>query len=103
MLGVLISSWFGLRAVFGAASLLYLIAAFMAVICLPRNPSTGISSPVLSAQEIAVIELVLQGKKFREVAVELSISESLVKTYMKRVCEKTGVKSKDGLIALLSG
>ncbi len=45
ILGVLISSWFGLRAVFGAAALLYLIAAFMALTCLPQDRSTGISSP----------------------------------------------------------
>lgn len=37
MLGVLISSWFGLRAVFGAAAVLYLIAALMAVAGLPQS------------------------------------------------------------------
>ncbi|KJS29918.1 MAG: hypothetical protein VR64_18130 [Desulfatitalea sp. BRH_c12] len=57
----------------------------------------------LSSQEIAVIKLVLQAKTFKQVAIELGISESSVKTYMKRAYEKTGVNSKEGLLAFISG
>ncbi|RJP52918.1 MAG: LuxR family transcriptional regulator [Anaerolineaceae bacterium] len=57
----------------------------------------------LSAREIAVIQLVLESKTFKQVATELGISESSVKTYMKRAYEKTAVNSKEGLIALISG
>ncbi len=57
----------------------------------------------LSAQELAVVQQVLQYKTFKQTALELGISESSVKTYMKRAYEKTGVTSKEGLIALISG
>jgi predicted MFS family arabinose efflux permease len=37
MLGVTIGLWLGLRAVFGAAALLYLAAALLALRALPRS------------------------------------------------------------------
>ncbi|MFP5214201.1 MAG: LuxR family transcriptional regulator [Acidobacteriota bacterium] len=54
-----------------------------------------------SRRERLVVELVLKGKTYKEVALELGISESSVKTYMRRIYEKRGVYSKDGLIELL--
>jgi len=54
-----------------------------------------------SAKEKRVLELVLLGKTFRVAAASLEISESSVKTYMKRIYEKTGVSSKTELVRLL--
>jgi len=54
-----------------------------------------------SEKEKRVLELVLLGKTFREAAALLEISESSVKTYMKRIYEKTGVASKPELVRLL--
>lgn len=52
----------------------------------------------LSPREEEVLRLVVsQGKLYREVAEELGISESTVKTYMKRIYIKTGVSSKKDL------
>jgi hypothetical protein len=42
-------------------------------------------------KEKAVVELVFHGRTFKETAKELGISESSVKTYMKRVYEKMGL------------
>lgn len=51
----------------------------------------------LSPKEKEVLRLVLKGKTYKEVANSLNISESSVKTYMKRVYEKIGVKDKRGI------
>jgi len=54
-----------------------------------------------SEKEKMVLELVLVGKTFREAASCLEISESSVKTYMKRIYDKTGVSSKTELVHLI--
>ncbi len=56
----------------------------------------------LSAMERAVLRQVLAGKTYRETAQELSVSESSVKTYMKRLFDKAGVSNRGELLALLS-
>lgn len=72
------------------------------------NDSHGSSNGVprglskrFSEKEKRVLELVLVGKTFREAAIKLEISESSVKTYMKRIYEKTGVSSKMELVRML--
>ena len=56
----------------------------------------------LSNKERSVLQHVIMGKTFRETAEELGISESSVKTYMKRIYEKTGVKGKGELLEKFS-
>ncbi|MDD2337545.1 MAG: helix-turn-helix transcriptional regulator [Geobacteraceae bacterium] len=56
-----------------------------------------------SEKEKKVLELVLTGKTFKEVASCLEISESSVKTYMKRIYQKTGVSGKTELVSLIDG
>lgn len=56
---------------------------------------------LLSTQEINVLTMVLAGKNYREVAEALAISESSVKTYMKRVCDKLNVSTRQELIKRL--
>jgi DNA-binding CsgD family transcriptional regulator len=55
----------------------------------------------LSVQERRVLQLVLHGKPFSEVAMELAISQSSVKTYMKRIYDKVGVTGKEPLLDIL--
>ncbi len=55
----------------------------------------------ISPQEKEVLKLVLRGKTYREVATELAISESSVKTYMSRIYEKTGCVNKEELFSKL--
>ena len=57
---------------------------------------------LLSEREKAVLDCVLLKETFRETAVELSLSESSVKTYMKRIYEKTGVTGKEELLKFLA-
>ncbi|MBE0596761.1 MAG: helix-turn-helix transcriptional regulator [Desulfuromonadales bacterium] len=52
----------------------------------------------LSEREISVLSLVLAGNNYRETAQELTISESSIKTYMKRICDKLGVSSRQELL-----
>jgi DNA-binding CsgD family transcriptional regulator len=52
----------------------------------------------LSEREKRVLGLVAQGLFYREIAREIGISESSVKTYMRRMCEKAGVSGRRELI-----
>lgn len=55
-----------------------------------------------SEKEKIVLNLALQGKTYKEIASNLNISESSVKTYMKRVCGKMGAQGKENLIRMLT-
>lgn len=65
----------------------------------PLQPEVRI---LLSEQEQQVLELVRQGKTYREIAGILEISESSVKTYMARICGKLGAPNKRALLSLLA-
>ncbi len=52
----------------------------------------------LSQQEKKVLEAILKNKRYAEIAEELKISVSTVKTYMHRIYEKTNTNSKEELI-----
>ena len=70
-----------------------------------KNGSLPIPSEVravLSSQELRVLELVLAGRIYRDIAFELAISESTVKTYMSRIYEKMGVFGKGALKKVLA-
>lgn len=54
-----------------------------------------------SEKEKSVLGCVVQGMTFREAARELAISESSVKTYMRRIYDKMSVSGKDELLAKL--
>ncbi len=56
----------------------------------------------LSPQEQQVLELVRQGKTYREVGTTLAISESSVKTYMNRIFSKLGATNKKNLLRILT-
>jgi two-component system nitrate/nitrite response regulator NarL len=51
----------------------------------------------LTAREVQVLELVEQGFKNKEIAVELGIRPGTVKIHLKHIFEKTGVKGRYGL------
>jgi|GEM_PF-5910378 len=52
----------------------------------------------LSHQERNVLDLVLTGANYKQIAKTLCITESSVKTYMTRVCTKAGAKNKNDLL-----
>lgn len=56
----------------------------------------------LSEQERHVLELIVVGRTYKETSEKIGISESTVKTYMKRICEKMGVDGKDKLLEKIS-
>jgi len=56
----------------------------------------------LSEKEKSVLLMIIREKTYKEAAAELGISESTVKTHMKRICGKMGVSGKDELIRKLS-
>lgn len=51
----------------------------------------------LSEQEKKVLEKLLQNKSYKTIAEEMNISISTVKTYMKRIYEKTNIRNIDDL------
>lgn len=56
----------------------------------------------LTERELHVLELVLKGLNFREAAEQLSISESTIKTHMKRIYDKFGVTGRRQLLVLVA-
>lgn len=70
-----------------------------------RPANQVVLSPALrkrfSVQEKSVLDCVVRGMTFREAARELVISESSVKTYMKRIYEKMSVSGKEELLVKL--
>ncbi len=54
----------------------------------------------LSKREIEVIALIKQGKRNKEIAEELFIDLSTVKTHLNKIYRKTGVKNRKELAAL---
>ncbi len=56
----------------------------------------------LSARELYVLKQVVRGQTYREIAEQIGVTESTIKTYMKRIREKTGTSTKRELLALLS-
>ena len=56
---------------------------------------------LFSSQEKAVLNCIINGKTYKEAADELDISESTVKTYMKRIYIKLDVNGKKQLLTRL--
>jgi DNA-binding CsgD family transcriptional regulator len=52
----------------------------------------------LSEREMSVLEQVVRGSNYKSIAHRLDISESSVKTYMRRVYEKLGVNGRQELL-----
>ena len=67
-----------------------------------KNSLNILSSPkiTLTPREIEIVELVRQGLSNKEIAAELYISISTVKTLLGRIYEKTGVSTKTQLVML---
>jgi DNA-binding CsgD family transcriptional regulator len=53
--------------------------------------------PPLTARELQVAELVQQGMRNKEIALNLGISIGTVKIHLKHIFEKTGVRGRYGL------
>jgi DNA-binding NarL/FixJ family response regulator len=58
---------------------------------------TGYPRSELTAREHQVLELVEQGSKNKEIALELGIRPGTVKIHLKHIFEKTGVRGRYGL------
>lgn len=58
------------------------------------------SAEELSAREHEVLELLVQGKSNRDIALHLGVSENTVKTHMSRVLSKLGARSRAEAIAV---
>ncbi len=55
----------------------------------------------LSNRETEVINLIINGKSTKEIAENLFISESTIKTHLRHIYDKAGVKNRVGLLRLL--
>ncbi|MEC4676308.1 MAG: helix-turn-helix transcriptional regulator, partial [Nitrospirota bacterium] len=56
----------------------------------------------LSRRETEVINLIIKGKSTREMAESLFISESTIKTHLRHIYDKAGVKNRIELLRLLN-
>lgn len=64
-----------------------------------RDPATQADSAVLSARELAALQLVAAGRKEREIATALAVSGSSVKSYLRRAYEKLGANDRSSAVA----
>ncbi len=62
------------------------------------------SCPIkFSHQEKEVLKHLIKGETYKTIAMSLQISESSVKTYVRRICEKLNVHGRDAIIKALKG
>lgn len=55
-------------------------------------------SLALSPQQLRIVELILQGQQDKEIASELGLSVPTVRTYLKRIFDRTGVADRLALV-----
>ena len=60
----------------------------------PPEPRRGLLKSTLSAKEAEVLRLVALGRTNRQIALELVVSLSSVKTYVQRIIKKLGVSDR---------
>ncbi len=65
------------------------------------NPSSFASHYALSAREQQVLTAVLAGYTLAAAAEELGLSSNTTRTYMRRICIKTGVDNRQQLVSLV--
>jgi ATP/maltotriose-dependent transcriptional regulator MalT len=68
-----------------------------------RGGAAGRGSGALSARELEVATLVAAGKRNREVAAALFLSEKTVESHLARIYDKLGVRSRAALATILAG
>ena len=56
------------------------------------------SSLTLSPQQQRIVELILQGRQDKEIAAALGLSVPTVRTYLKRVFDRTGANDRLDLV-----
>jgi len=61
-------------------------------------PSEFNNNKLFTQREIEVIEQVVQDKNIKEIAEDLQLAESTVKTYLHRIYKKAGLRNKNQLI-----
>jgi len=52
----------------------------------------------LSGQQLRIVELILRGRQDKEIAEELSVSFHTVRTYLRRIFDRTKVTDRIGLV-----
>jgi DNA-binding CsgD family transcriptional regulator len=69
----------------------------------PRGAGAARGAGALSARELEVATLVAAGKRNREVAAALFLSEKTVESHLARIYDKLGVRSRAALATILAG
>ena len=57
----------------------------------------------LSNQDMRIVDLVVEGRKNKDIATCMCLSESTVKSHVSRIYKKLNVKNRTQLATLLSG
>jgi DNA-binding NarL/FixJ family response regulator len=68
-------------------------------LCIPRRSSQQLEPPVLSSREKQVLGLVVMGYMNSEIAKQLFLAESTVKSHLSSVFHKLGVRSRHEAVA----
>ena len=68
-----------------------------------RRPTPGAGPGALSAREREVAELVAAGRRNRDVAVALFLSEKTIESHLARIYDKLGVRSRAAMATIIAG
>jgi len=52
----------------------------------------------LSPQQMRIVELILRGQQDKQIATELSLSASTVRTHLTRIFDRTGAADRVGVV-----
>lgn len=61
--------------------------------------NAGTSGPVLSERERQILRMIADGKTVRDMATELFLAETTIKTHIRRLYEKLGVSDRGAAVA----
>ncbi len=59
------------------------------------------TSASLTAKEVEILECILEGKKRKDMALDMCLSENTIKSHVKHIYEKYQVSSRDELLSLI--
>lgn len=63
-----------------------------------RKMSKPFATCALTEREIAVVRLLCKQMKIKEIAEKLNVSPRTIDSYMEKIYEKTGAKSREGIV-----
>lgn len=85
----------------GSALVPCVVAVAAGQVCVPKSQARQVEASSLSARERQILGLVVMGYMNSEIAVQLTVAESTVKSHLSSAFTKLGVKSRHEAVDLI--